>query len=193
MLSANWPYIVNILLFIGYFVFREAHTAWPQPLIFWAWLPYLVHLFVHNFVDGFQNTTRNIARIYLLENHGADSDNPLVAAIQIALVPRFMLPVTLVWFAAHIVSFVVLLFFQGWATALAAEIGLICFGWIFPINHQAHLKRILKHALDQDTSQTTAMQSVDVDFEKVTDVVARAIKEKRNPQEWWASLYHKKK
>ncbi len=80
---------------IGYFVYGKHHLAWPQPIIFWAWLPYLVHLFVHNFVDGFQNTTRNIARIYLLEKNGADYDNRLVAPIQIALVPRSMLCVTL--------------------------------------------------------------------------------------------------
>ena len=187
MLSANWPYVINILLFIGYFVFGKDPMAWPRPIIFWAWLPYLVHIFVHNFVDGFQNTTRNIARIYLLEKHGRDYDNRLVAPIQVALIPRSMLPVTLLWFAAHIISFAALLFFQGWATALAAEVGLICFGWIFPINYQAHLKRIRKHALDRDTRKNTT----GVDLEGVTDVVTRAIKKKRNPQEWWASFYHK--
>lgn len=184
MLSANWPYLVNIALFIGYFFYGKNHMAWPQPIIFWAWLPYLVHLFVHNFVDGFQNTTRNIARIYLLENQGKDYDNSQVAPIQVALVPRFMLPVTLVWFAAHIISFAVLLYFQGWATALAAEIGLIGFGWIFPIHYQGHLKRIQKHISAQKPSQAK-----EVDLDGLADVVARAIKKNRNPQEWWASFY----
>jgi len=122
MLSANWPYVINIALFIGYFFFWEKQMAWPHPIIFWAWLPYLIHLFVHNFVDGFQNTTRNIARIHLLEAHGKDYDESRVAPIQVALVPRLMVPVTIIWFAAHIISFAVLLFFQGWGTALAAEI-----------------------------------------------------------------------
>lgn len=193
MLSANWPYCVNILLFIGYFVYGKHHVAWPQPIIFWAWLPYLVHLFVHNFVDGFQNTTRNIARIYLLEKNGAGYDNRLVAPIQIALVPRSMLRVTLLWFAAHIASFAVLLFYQGWATALTAEICLIGFGWIFPINYQAHMQRIHKHALDQDIGENASPQSTGVDLKGVTGVVERAIKEKRNPQEWWASFYRDKK
>ncbi|MCP3953995.1 MAG: hypothetical protein GY697_17525 [Desulfobacterales bacterium] len=185
MLSANWPYVINIALFIGYFFFWEERMAWPQPFIFWAWLPYLVHLFVHNFVDGFQNTTRNIARIYLLEKQGKDYDNSRVAPIQVALVPtKFMVPVTIVWFAAHIISFTVLLFFQGWATALAAEVGLIGFGWVFPINYPGHLKRIRKHIDSQGPTQSTA-----VDLEGVARVVDRAIKKKRNPQEWWASFY----
>ena len=186
MLSANWPYLVNIALFIGYFVFWENQMAWPQPLIVWAWLPYLVHLFVHNFVDGFQNTTRNVARIYLLEAYGPDYDQRQVAPIQVALVPRFMVPVTLAWFAAHIISFAVLLFFQGWATALAAEFGLIFFGWVFPVNYQGHMKRVQKHILDQGPTQSS-----EVDLDGVADVVARAVKEKRSPQEWWANFYQK--
>ena len=187
MLSANWPYVVNIVLFIGYFFLGKEQMVWPQPIIFWAWLPYLVHLFVHNFVDGFQNTTRNVARIYLLEGHGTDYDERQVAPIQVALVPRFMVPVTIVWFAAHSISFAVLLFFQGWGTALAAEFGLICFGWVFPINYPGHLKRIQKHILDQGPTQSS-----EVDLAGVADVVARAVKEKRNPQEWWASFYNQK-
>jgi len=187
MLSANWPYIVNLALFIGYFVFREEPSVWPAPLIVWAWLPYLAHLFVHNFVDGFQNTTRNIARIYLLNKHGKDHAPAGVAPIQVALVPRFMVPVTLAWFAAHIISFAVLLFYQGWGTALAAEIGIICFGWVFPVNYQAHLKRIAKHI--DDPEKNTALQSAEVDIEEVADIVARAVNENRNPQEWWASFY----
>ncbi len=191
MLSANWPYIVNIALFIGYFFFWEEQVVWPRPLIVWAWLPYLAHLFVHNFVDGFQNTTRNIARIHLLETEGKDYDESRVAPIQVALVPRLMVPVTLVWFAAHIISFTVLLFFQGWGTAIAAEIGLICFGWVFPINYAGHLKRIQKHIAEQDPGENSDPQSTEVDLAGVADIVARAVKEKRNPQEWWASFYQK--
>ena len=185
MLTANWPYVVNIALLIGYFIFRKNQMIWPQPVIVWAWLPYLAHLFVHNYVDGFQNTTRNIARIYLLETQGRNYDPGLVAPIQVAMAPRSMLPVTLTWFAAHIISFAVLLFFQGWGTAIAAEIVLICFGWVFPINYQAHLKRIRKHISGQDPAPASA-----VDLEGVANVVGRSIQEKRNPQEWWASFYH---
>ena len=187
MFKANWPYLVNIALFIGYFIFRKDQTAWPDPIVVWAWLPYLAHLFIHNFVDGFQNTPRNIARIHLLETRGKDYDNAHVAPIQIALVPRSMVPVTLVWFAIHIISFAVLLFYQGWATALAAEFFLIGFGWIFPINYPGHLKRIRKHL--NDSNRLAASQVPDADLENVAEIVNRAIKENRNPQEWWASFY----
>ena len=189
MLKSNWPYLVNLVILIGYFSMRTGPaTAWPQTLIVWAWLPYLVHLYVHNFVDGFQNTTRNIARIYLLETQGKEYEPGRVAPLQIALVPRSMVPVTLIWFAAHIVSFTVLLFFQGWATALVAEGFIIGFGWVFPINYPGHMQRIQKHlqAPDASTSSTLAAD----DLAGVTAIVDRAVRENRNPQEWWASFYH---
>ena len=146
---------------------------------------------VNNFVNTFRWFGIIIARVYLLEKHCTNYDNHLVSPIQIALIPRFMLPVTLLWFAAHIISFAVLLFYQGWATALAAEVGLICFGWIFPINYQAHLKRIHKNALDQDIKASASPPLTGLILEEVIDVIARAIKAKRNPQEWWASFYNK--
>ncbi|MFA5423912.1 MAG: hypothetical protein WC374_08655, partial [Phycisphaerae bacterium] len=81
---ANLPFIINILVFIGYFIVYNNHTAWPGQFLWWAWLPYVAYLWFDHQADGLQNTTRNIARIYLLRKYGTGYDNNLVTFIQAA-------------------------------------------------------------------------------------------------------------
>jgi hypothetical protein len=187
MLKANWPFLVNIALVVYCFNSGERPETWPDTLIWWAWLPYAAHILLHNFVDGFQNTTRNIARIHLLKTQGEHYDHRLVATIQTALVPRFMLPVTLCWFAAHVGSFAVLLFFQGWGTAVVAEAVLILLGWALPVNYQAHLRRIQTHGAAGPAVAIATLETAGVPLNEIIGLVDRAIDNERNPQEWWAS------
>ncbi|MBI9086687.1 MAG: hypothetical protein JEZ11_24020 [Desulfobacterales bacterium] len=191
MLKANWPFLVIIAFLVYYFNSGRIPTPWPETLVWWAWVPYSAHIFLHNFVDGFQNTTRNIARIHLIETRGEDYDSRLVAPIQTALVPRFMLPVTFFWFAAHIGSFVVLLFLQGWGTAIVAEAVLILLGWALPIDYQGHLKRIQAHGAAGPAAVISALEAGGVSMDDIADRVDKAIRDKRNPQEWWASSLEK--
>ena len=39
MLAANWPYVINTLIFIGYFIFWQSRAAWPEQFLLWAWVP----------------------------------------------------------------------------------------------------------------------------------------------------------
>jgi len=181
MLAAKLPYLFNILIFIGYFVFYRDGKTWPDQFLWWAWLPYIAHVWFHHFADGLQNTTRNIARIYLIKNHGVDYDRRLVVPIQTALTPDSMLPIVILWVAVHIGSFTTLLFFQGWAIALVAEFVLIIFGGFFPINYQAHLKRVYKYV----QKKSLAFQMAGVSTEELTELLGQAISERRNPQLWW--------
>lgn len=190
MLKANWPYAVIVGLLVVYFNSSHARPVWPEAIIVWAWLPYVAHVVLHNFVDGFQNTTRNIARITLIRTSGTDYDPRRVPPIQQALVPSFMTPVTLAWFAVHIVSFAVLLYFQGWGTALAAEIALILLGWVFPIQYAFHLKHICRFTDGADFANNSLLREADVSSDAVRAVLAKAVAENRNPQEWWAELAH---
>lgn len=185
MLAANLPYLFNILIFIGYFVFYRDGKTWPDQFLWWAWLPYIAHVWFHHFADGLQNTTRNIARIYLIKNHGVDYDRRLVAPIQTALIPDSMLPIVILWVAVHIGSFTTLLFFQGWAMALVAEFVLIIFGGFFPINYQAHLKRVYKYVQNLGPKKSLAFQMAGVSTEELTELLGQAISERRNPQLWW--------
>jgi hypothetical protein len=188
MLKANWPYAVIIGLVVYYYNTVDHRLVWPDTIILWAWLPYVAHVLLNNFVDGFQSTTRNIARITLIRTTGKDYDPRRVSPIQMALVPSYMTPVTVAWFAVHIGSFAVLLYFQGWGTALAAEIALILLGWVFPIHYTFHLKRILKHTDDAGFADSRLLTEAEVSPGAVKDVVAAALAQKRNPQEWWATL-----
>lgn len=188
MLRANWPYVVIIGLLVFYFSSHSPRMVWPDEIVFWAWPPYVVHLLLHNFVDGFQNTTRNIARIVLIRDSGKDYDPGRVAPIQMALVPAYMAPVTLVWFAVHIGAFAVLLYFQGWGTAVVAEVALAVFGWVLPIHYLFHLGRLAQRVDDPGFADSALLGAAAVSPADVRQVVVRALKEKRNPQEWWAAL-----
>lgn len=190
MLKANWPYAVIAGLLVVYFNSSHARPVWPETVIVWAWLPYVAHVVLHNFVDGFQNTTRNIARITLIRTSGKDYAPRRVPPIQLALVPPFMTPLTLAWFAVHIGSFAVLLYFQGWGTALAAEIALILLGWVFPIQYAFHLKHICRLTDGADFANNSLLREADVSPDAVKAVLAIAVAENRNPQEWWADLAH---
>lgn len=188
MFKANWPYAVIVGLLIVYFNTAHPRSVWPENIVLWAWFPYILHVVVHNFVDGFQNTTRNVARITLIRTSSRNYDPRRVAPIQMALVPPFMAPVTLTWYAVHIGSFAVLLYFQGWGTALAAEIALILLGWVFPIHYSFHLKHILKHAGGAAFTDSALLKEAGVSPDAVTAVLKRAVAENKNPQEWWAAL-----
>ena len=185
MLLTNVAFLVNTLVFFSYFFWVEDRSLWPDTFVWWAWVPYVLHTYLHLFMDGLQNTTRNIARIYLIKNHGPHYDNRLVEPIQHALIPDSMLPVTIVWQLAHISSFCLLLIFQGWGTALVAELGLMLFGGILPTGYQSHLRRTLGRAelLDSDTSLRLLTAGIDPD--RLFAIIKQAIREKRNPQKWW--------
>jgi len=188
MLKANWPYAVMIGMLILYFNKMDTRMVWPETVITWAWLPYVIHVVLHNFVDGFQNTTRNIARITLIRTDGQNYDPARVSPIQLALVPSFMTPVTLVWFIVHIGSFAVLLYFQGWGTAIAAEMAIILLGWVFPIHYAFHLKQIRKVTDDSAFLDNHLLKEAGVTAAAIRTVVKKAVLEDKNPQEWWASL-----
>lgn len=185
MLAANLAYLFNILILIGYFLLYQDSTTWPNQFLWWAWLPYVAYIWFHHFADGMQNTTRNIARIYLIKNEGMYYDKHLVVPIQTAMIPNSMLSMIILWGIIHIVSFSVLLFFQGWGTALVAEFVLIIFGGFIPINYQSHLKRVHKYLQNLGPKETLVFQMVGISTEKLTELLYQAISERRNPQLWW--------
>ena len=175
-------------MFICYFVWGESHTPWPVTFVWWAWVPYVLHVFLHRFMDGLQNTTRNIARIYLIQNHGLHYDNRLVNPIQNVLIPDSILPVTILWQFAHALSFCLLLFLQGWFTALVAEFALMFFSGILPLSYQSHLKRIHRQAESLDSTTSFRLLMVGIYPKRLSAIISQAIQESKNPQQWWSVI-----
>jgi hypothetical protein len=187
MLSANLKYLADIVVFICYFVWYPHRTVWPTTFLWWAWVPFVVHFGLHHFFDGLQNTTRNIARIYLIQNRGPRYDSRLVEPIQHVLIPDSLHPVTILWQLANVTSFALLLFFQGWGTVLVAELGLLLFGGGFPIplGYQAHLRRLHKQAESLDSTTSFRLLMAGIYPDRLSALIGQAIEEKRNPQRWW--------
>lgn len=190
MLIANLQYLLNILVLVGYLVFADHRSAWPEQFILWAWLPTIAHLACHKFAFGLQNTTYNIARIYLMRTHGLQYDRRLVVPIQTALIPDSMLPATILWIVIHLTSFVVLLFFQGWATAVCTEIAVLTLGSLVPVNHRGNLKRIHKQAVNMSSEERLPLTMCGVSVDDLECLVNQAIQNQIHPGRWWAQTVH---
>lgn len=188
MFAANVQHIVNILIFIGYFIFWKERTAWPEHFVLWPWLSYVVHVCLHHFAGNLQNTTRNIARIYLIQEYGPHYDSRLVVPIQAALVPDAMFPFTLLWVTIHIGSFVALLFVQGWATALVAGFALWIFSGFIPDSYSGHLKRVRDHVATLSSNKSLNLRIAGISPTGLAAITDQALREARDPQEWWASV-----
>ncbi len=188
MLAANFSYLINAAIFVLYFLFSKDIYAWPSRFIIWAWIPFVVWFLLHHFFDGVQNTTRNIARIYLLNRDGLMYDDRIVPQIQQALVPNHLLPLAALWQVSGIVSFTTLLFYQGWATAILTHVIVAIFGVIVPINYSRHLRRL---QLSFPNTLTPEQLIALMHYASVTDLrslIAQAYVEERNPQQWWAEV-----
>ncbi len=188
MIQANLVYLINFVIFIYYLVLHSHRTMWPDEFLIYVWIPYILHVYLHHFFDGFQNTTRNIARIYLIQNNGPHYDNRLIEPIQHALISNSMLPVTILWQLIHVFSFSLLLFMQGWGIALIAEFGLMLLGGIIPLGYQSHLRRIHKQVKSLDSTITFRLLSAGINLDRLFTIIDQAIQEKRNPQQWWATV-----
>ena len=191
MFAANFPYIANALIFVLYFIFADTHPAWGEPFLWWVWPLYIFHVLCHHFADGLQNTTRNIARIYLLKTHGPNYHNHRVLVIQNILIPNSILPFTVAWIISHIASFGVLLFFQGWGIALIAEFVVLFFSVFIPINYQKHLRLIYKRAQNFKFEEVFSLRNIDIDAGELTSLIHQAIEERKNPQAWWSEVLTK--
>ena len=193
---ANLGMLVNIVCFLCYLAFSPDRTPIPKVIVFWAWLPTAVYFVLHHFFDGVQNTTRNIARIYLLTHHGRNYDASLVPSIQFALIPNNLAILTFIWQAMAVVSFVCLLFYQGWLLAVLSRIAVWGIGLVTPINYQSHLLRIQSYLGRVDHPQRVIefieLARRQIDIQDIADLVDAAIRDHRNPQNWWTEVLRQK-
>lgn len=191
ILNTNYPYIINIFVFLAYFVFKEDRSAWPEQFFLLAWLPFLVHFYLHHFFDSLQHTTRCIGGIYLTNKHGLYYEKHLLSLIHTALIPNKMLPAFVLWVTFHIVSFTLILFFQGWATALIAEFTVLVSGIFLPLKYQGHLRRVRDYALDPNVRTSTLFYVFNISSSDLAEIADQALREKRNPFQWWKEISHK--
>lgn len=181
--------IAILLILAVYFVFASHPTAWPGTFIWWPWAAYAVFLDLNHFFDGVQNTARNIARIYLLERDGTGYSIELFEFLRDAIVPDFLSFRFALWFGSHLASFTLILFFQGWATAMLAEAFLFVPLEIRPLRYQRHLSDTYRHLLRMRAVQHVSLMVAGVDLADLRTLVSQAIDEDRDPQQWWGEVF----
>lgn len=116
---ANFELIFSALIFVGYFLFSSSRTAFADTFLPLAWLPFLVMLVAQRSVDRSQWAALRAARMVLLKRCN-QVDPTLAQAIQLVLIPHRTAGAMAIYQIMFVVSFAVLLFYQGWATALLA-------------------------------------------------------------------------
>jgi len=116
---ANFELLLSALIFVGYFLFASNRTAFADTFLPLAWLPFLVMLAAQRSVDRSQWTAMRAARMILLDRY-ARIDPALAHAIQLVLIPHRTAGAMAIYQVMFVISFAVLLFYQGWATALLA-------------------------------------------------------------------------
>ena len=189
MLVAHVGWIINAVVLVIYLIFAEDSRAWPSEFFLWAWIPSAVFLVLRHFFDGVTNTTRNIARIYLLQRDGVNYDCSTMQQIWQSLIPKANLSLVILWKISGIVSFTCLLIFQGWATAICAHAAIVLFAELIPINYGRHLKRI-QASIPQDLAgeQHRLLTDAGVSYTELGAIIDQAINEHRDPEQWGCEI-----
>jgi hypothetical protein len=188
-MSANWPLFVNVLILIIYSFTATARAAWPSEFVLWPWLAFVGYLALDHFFDGQQNTARNIARIYMLRQFGARYDEYLFKEIWVALIPSITAPLFILHNLSQVASFLALLMFQGWATAVCAHASLFFLGFVIPIYYRPHLKLLQTwFRLSLNDRETLSLIVHGVDLLSLQRLIDEAVNENRNPQKWWGQV-----
>lgn len=179
--------LLNPILLVLYLLLSDHRQAWPEQFLPLAWVPFAIYGYAVHFFDGVQNTSRNIARIYMLEKFGPGYDEKLFRLAQESLIPDNLGSRFLLWQIAGVVSFGVLLVFQGWLSALVAHAALFALGWVVPINYRRHLLRIQRD-LAMPKAEFMQLATAGLSSAELRQLVDQAVAERRNPQRWWGEV-----
>lgn len=118
-LSANIELILSVLVLIGYLLFAPERSAVSPAFVPLAWVPYVLMLATFAYLDRHQWTALRLARMVLLEQHGK-IDHGTARDIQTILIPNRVAPFMPLYQILFVTAFAVLLFYQGWLTAIVA-------------------------------------------------------------------------
>jgi hypothetical protein len=126
---ASFEIIISALVLVGYFLFSPSRAAVAQHFVPLAWVPFLIMLAAYKYLDRHQWAALRVARMVLLERHG-QIDPVTAQAIQTVLIPHRVAPVMALYQLMFVSAFALLLFYQGWLTAILTFLGVFVLGII---------------------------------------------------------------
>lgn len=183
------PYILAAGTFAAYLLWAPQKNAWPAEFVLWPWLVFAGTACVHQFYYGLQDTTRNIARIYLLLRDGLQYSRSAAQQISEILVPMSIVNMvsTSLWQILEVVSFASVLFVQGWGTAIVAQIAFLLMSSLLPVRHAGHIRRVRVHAFTLLPGEQVRLTALGA-WPGVLEVIEIAFRERRNVQRWWTEI-----
>ncbi|MCF7920049.1 MAG: hypothetical protein K9N06_09075 [Candidatus Cloacimonetes bacterium] len=179
-------FYLRILLLIVYTFFSDKRMILPDSFVLWVWILYITNLFLSYYTLGVINTAKDITRIYL--NSKSGESNKKVYKMYSALLPNSMVVYGVTWSALEMLSYGLILIYQGLVLGICAEILLFIILAILPVQHKSHLRNIYKHFGEPESKIVRGITESDFDIEEVKSIVEKAINEKIDPHEWWLEI-----
>ncbi len=189
MLLSLVPVATSAVFLIVYFFLARSHPLYdfsvfhPTPIVVYA-----VFAVLHMFAFSIQETTRQLARIYLLQKSGIGYDERLIPRYQVNLTPNWTVPLTPFYLGTYIASFPLLLFNYGWEVAIIAHVLAHVFLIWIPIPYWAFMPSVRKH-LDRKSKMEKFEALVEgFDTERFKTLIDESLKEQKNLADWWTDL-----
>ena len=181
---------LKIIILLFYIFLSKKLMIFPETFIFWVWIIYIANLFLTYYGSGFMNTALDITRIYLSsrseEIHKKDQK------MYSCLIPSYMNFVAAFWGAIHILSFAIILRYQGLVIGICSEILLFILITVLPIRFNTFLKIIKEYIERSDPKIKEYLAEAGFDVEYLKPVIKKAINEKINPNMWWLDIKKEK-
>jgi|LSQX01.2.fsa_nt_gb hypothetical protein len=182
--------ILKLVALGYYFFFHNSRAAFASPFDFWPWLVFGAYYVAQHYKEIWEDTCRVMAGVYLLKREGTVDDfhhRRLIRLLSSSPARR-----GLSWFVLvlSVTAFCALLFTEGWVIALVT--------WFLALvqpkplprpyqHHLAHLLNYLRTDVDPDRADAYLMITGDT-LNDVTEVVAEAVREKKQPRKWAAEI-----
>ena len=128
-LSASIELILSALILVGYLLLAPARSALAPTFVPLAWVPYVLMLATFAYLDRHQWAALRLARMVLLERH-RKIDHDTAQNIQSVIIPNRVAPFMPLYQILFVTAFAVLLFYQGWLTAIIAFALALLWGFV---------------------------------------------------------------
>jgi hypothetical protein len=179
-------YYVRILLLIVYIFFSDKKMILPDSFVLWVWILYIANIFLSYHVLGLMKTAKDITKIYLNSKPGENHKKYL--KMYSALIPFSKLYSAFFWGILDMLSFGMILIYQGLILGICADVFLFILIAILPIYYNLHLRSIFKHFAEPESRLVKCITESGFEFNDVKFIVEKAIAENINLHKWWMKI-----
>ncbi|MBE0544071.1 MAG: hypothetical protein IH623_22240 [Verrucomicrobia bacterium] len=150
--------IGQIAVLAAYFVLTEHRAAWPSDFAIWPWAFYAFHAASLQRAYSLLCAAESIVKRYLALKGESETENETTTLIMSFLTHPHLMIYSWLGVVTSLVSFSILCFMQGWATAITLHVvGAFLLPRVLPMRHKKSIKQIRSRFLDRPALMTVAL------------------------------------